>query len=238
MSGDSSDSISAGGLKRQYQLLLLARNLKAWNKAPYDGVLGQLPKWIPKNFHRDFRGIRGILLHTYSHDDLLGFIAEAAEVFYNDGEENPRSLMPDGICFDILKLAKFQKAVQLGEEAGLALLTDPDHAKRVTMGEGYSRQQSDNASKPRGKVSDDGETIAGIISRLAFEEPEESARELWPRFFSELDRLKLNPKEVDHPTDPKKSAYEYDDAKGGRRRATFGQFAKVVSAFRTGKKLP
>jgi hypothetical protein len=228
------------GASRQDQLLLLARNLKAWNNAPYDGVLGQLPKWMPKNFHRQFRRLRGILLHTYSHDDLLGFIAEAAEVFYKD-EKNPtvsRSLMPDGICFDILDLAKFQEAVRLGKEAGLSLLTDPDHAKHVTMGEGYSRQQSDKASKPRGKVSDDGETIGDIIGKIAVNAPKESAKELWTRFYGELDRLNLDPREVNHPTDLKKSVIEYNDAKSKRRKITFGQFAKVVSTFRTRKKLP
>lgn len=98
--------------------------------------------------------------------------------------------------------------------------------------------QRERAKKPRRRVSDDGKTISGVIGRMALsrEHEEESANELWPRFYGELDHLKLNPSEVNYPTDPKKSAYEYDDAKGERRSISFGQFANVVSDYRTGGK--
>ncbi len=111
-----------------------------------------------------------------------------------------------------------------------------ERQRKVDMGETFSKSQTEKSKKSRGKVTDDGETISGIISRIAEAEPEEGAKELWQRFFGELDDRNLTPSVIDHPTNPKKSTYEYDNAKGDRKSITFGHFAKLVSQYRTGKK--
>lgn len=99
------------------------------------------------------------------------------------------------------------------------------------------KAQSERAKKPRGKVSDDGETINQIICRLALSNKEALAKELWPKLFSELEDLGLNPEEEGHPSDLKKIRYLYD-FNDRQKPITFGQFAKVVSKHRKKKKLP
>lgn len=51
------------------------------NSAPYDGVMGKLPEWMPGNFHREFREIRNRLLCKHTHSDLLDYIIEMREKF-------------------------------------------------------------------------------------------------------------------------------------------------------------
>jgi hypothetical protein len=105
--------------------------------------------------------------------------------------------------------------------------------------EGYRGKQADKAKRPRGKIGAEGETLSSIICDLALlpQYQDESGKELWPHLFAELDALGLKPVEVDHPSDPKKSKYEYD-FQDGRKEITLGTFLKEVSLFRTGKKLP
>jgi hypothetical protein len=132
----------------------------------YDGVFGRLPEWIPANFHVDFHKIRGRLLEAYSHTDLLGYIAE-----YLAMDENPETYsIPGEIMLDVSLLAHYQEAVRLaekvrqekerelladdmepkkaalkarmeGEKAGLALLTDPEHAGQVEHGKKFTSRK-------------------------------------------------------------------------------------------------
>lgn len=110
--------------------------------------------------------------------------------------------------------------------------------KTGQIGYEFKKKQKEKAKQLRPKVvSEVGETINGIIGRLALSEgQEDTAKELWRRFYGELDDLNLKPKEVNHQTDPKKCAYEYDDTKGERQSTTFGLFANVVSKHRVKKK--
>ena len=179
------------------------REIQLRNQAPYDGVLGEPPDWVPENFRGDFHQIRNRLLEVYSHDDLLQFIAEMRDMLTPGTPSYSRPVTPATIMPKISTLAQLQEAVNLGRKKGLALLTDPEHSKRVTMGEDYSRRQAIIASKPRGRVSEDGETIGAIIQGLALSvaHEEENARELWQHFFSELDIRHLDPKEIKNPSD-------------------------------------
>lgn len=101
----------------------------------------------------------------------------------------------------------------------------------------YRQEQSCRARKPRGKVTEDGETISAIIGKLALSgEQEESATELWPSLFAELDLRHLNPREKNDPKDPRRSVIEYDNAKSERKAITFGRFANIVTNYRKKKK--
>ena len=72
-----------------------------------------------------------------------------------------------------------------------------------------------------------------MIGRLANGRPDESAKDLWPHFYSKLDEHSLYPKE-----NTQKGVIEYD-FKSKQKTITFGTFEKVVSQYRTGrKKLP
>ena len=214
----------------------LTRAENQLNGPAYDGVFGRLPEWIPANFHVDFRIIRERLLETYSHADLLDYIDE-----YLAMDENPETYsIPGEIMRDVSILAHYQEAVRLGQVEGLALLTDKEHAGRVKKGDDYGDHQANIASNPRGKIGDGGETNNQIIGQLALasEYEELSAKELWTHYFSVLnDDLQRNPKESKAADDWRNIVIEYD-FKDGRKKITGGQFAKVVSDYRTGKKLP
>lgn len=239
-------------------------DLQKRNAASYDGVLGTLPEWVPANFDREFHATRNRLLATYSHQDLLGYIAEVRDmsmrgdrdagefaelVMLADGLETAepsgmltgtycRPRTPFQIMADVSILAQIQEAVKLGPEAGLALLTDMEHAKTATIGAKNRWVNSVKAKKSRGKVGADGETNSQIIGRLALdgEYRELSAKELLTHYISELDRLELDPTETPADDDWTKLVIEYD-FKDGRKQITGGQFAKVVSDYRTKKKL-
>ena len=101
--------------------------------APYDGVMGALPDWMPANFHREFHAIRDRLLSTYEHADLLHYIAEMRDLGMLTGTySRPRT--PFKIMADVSILAQIQEAFRLGPLEGLALLTDNEHAGQVIHG--------------------------------------------------------------------------------------------------------
>lgn len=124
------------------------------------------------------------------------------------------------------------------EEYAECVVQAMEKASRV--GFYHIKRQSEKAKKPRSKIGDEKKPMGNVVGKLALanEHREDSAKELWIRFFGELAYLGLDPKETPHESgDFNKSAYEYD-YNDGRKKMTFGQFAKVVSAFRTEKKLP
>jgi len=218
----------------------LTRAENQLNGPAYDGVFGRLPEWIPANFHVDFRIIRERLLETYSHADLLDYIDEMRGTGMLTETTYSRPRTPFKIMRDVSILAHYQEAVRLGLDEGLALLTDKEHAGRVKKGDDYGDHQANIASNPRGKIGDGGETNNQIIGQLALasEYEELSAKELWTHYFSVLnDDLQRNPKESKAADDWRNIVIEYD-FKDGRKKITGGQFAKVVSDYRTGKKLP
>ncbi len=130
------------------------------NGAPYDGVMGTLPEWIPANFHREFHAIRDRLLSTYEHADLLGYIAEMRDLGMRGNRDagefaelvsladdleaaSPSGMLtgtysrprtPFKIMADVSILAQIQEALRLGPLEGLALLTDNEHAGQVIHG--------------------------------------------------------------------------------------------------------
>jgi hypothetical protein len=97
----------------------------------------------------------------------------------------------------------------------------------------YRHAQSERARRPRGRLTDDGPTMPEVVHRLALksERRNDTARELWPNLYAELDELRLDPQLTDSP-ELRKSFYTYD-FKNGQKRITFGQFANLVSGARS-----
>jgi len=217
--------------------------VEAQESALYDGVAGVLPDF-PESFQREFKEIRNRLSKDYSHDELLGYIEEAERIIQTKREVDPnksvyiRFQIPPDIDRDIFTLTGFKEADRLykevSRETGLAFLTDPKHANLVKKGKSYGKHQSKIGSNPRGKVTEDGKTLNELICNLATssEHSEETATELWPHLFSELESLGLNPeeKEVAHES---KDLYYWYTFKDKRKRITFGQFSNVVSKSRS-----
>lgn len=111
----------------------LTRDENRLNAPAYDGVLGRLPEWVPANIHEDFCARRERLLRTYSHADLLDYIAKYIAIT----EDTTEYSIPFDIMRDVSMLAHYQEAVRLGPVEGLALLTDPEYARLVTLGKKF-----------------------------------------------------------------------------------------------------
>lgn len=99
----------------------------------------------------------------------------------------------------------------------------------------FSQSQSHKAKLPRGRVEDDGRTLSEIIKTLARTLKDElgdwvPAGGLWSEFYSQLDRIGLNPGEI-FDRDQKKNYIEYGFL-GRRKRITFGTFANAISKAR------
>ncbi|QSA98720.1 hypothetical protein [Methylococcus sp. EFPC2] len=100
-----------------------------------------------------------------------------------------------------------------------------------------SKKQSERAKKPRRLLECDDGSVTNtnqIIGKIAIsnEHKSKSPKELWLVFFHELDRLGFGPKE------PKNSPIRYIyDRNGVSEEYKYSSFQKVVSLYRTGKKL-
>ncbi len=212
--------------------------LRARDQHLYDGVLGRLPTWIPENFHRMFSEARNRLLDEgHRPQEVQALMARERQRERTALRHPTKAISYDGFLWPpdvrraIRTLIHLQTAVELEKDQGLAFLLDPSHANAVKKGEQYGQHQSRIAKQPRGKFDgSEGDTINELIGHLALRRPDESARELWPHFYSKLDDEELDPEES---RDTTTITYDFN---GRRKPLTFGTFQKVVSLFRTRKK--
>lgn len=253
MSGDPSDDFIPDPALVELIDQILEREAQKHKKrraAPYDGVMGEPPEWVPEWHQVEFIRLRNELLDygvcntRVTPEQVLKWLDAWAQIREIKGDEIlPPPYIPSEVSKTVEYLADLRFAVSLGKQKGLEFLTGPAHAKYAMMGKNFSRNQSEKAKKPRGKVSDDGKTmtINEIIGQLT-RSPEHidelgdvRAKGLWPLLFSELASRHLHPEEISHSSDLRKTRYLYDFG-DGRKTITFGQFSNVVSYYRSGKK--
>jgi hypothetical protein len=97
-----------------------------------------------------------------------------------------------------------------------------------------SLAQRDRATRPRVRLTDDGQTLKTIIFDILTESQDpwrQKAKQYWLSVFGRLRLLSLNPTLTTDPSNPFNERLEYDCA-GGRRSLTPGQFANIVSEIR------
>jgi len=222
---DAADKRLFDDMEQTSQSHLLVLNERA--KKKYDGVVGTLPDWMPPDFHLQFEDARNQLLRQLSYTEVFSYLKEYGKYFKPKYDGRPR--FPIAYTKLIGALHYIQKAVSLGEEKGLAWLVGPTAARKLDMGNRYSKHQSSNAQKSRVKVGDDGDTIKDIIGKLALSRVHEdkSAKELWSHFYSALDERDMDPKEENNQI-----TYDF---KNNRRPITFRRFANVCADYRKKK---
>jgi hypothetical protein len=97
-----------------------------------------------------------------------------------------------------------------------------------------SLAQQDRATRPRVRLTDDGQTLKTIIFDILTESQDpwrQKAKQYWLPVFHRLRLLGLNPTLTPDPSNPTNEKLEYDRI-GGRRSLMPGQFANIVSEVR------
>ena len=196
----------APGAGEDYEAILREKQRRV--SMLYDGVMGQLPEWMPGRVRLEFTATRTRILKTHTHADLLEAISNVIDAHgerFGDEDYLKFEFNSKGFSFDIAVLARMKKAVELGPMDGLALLTDQAHADNVFKGDRYGDHQSGIAQndRPRIKINGkDGEkfSVSDIIKRLAKQvdslgDPLQSD-DLWPLLFAALADLHTCPVEI------------------------------------------
>ncbi len=108
------------------------------------------------------------------------------------------------------------------------LVADTMAVPAFAAGLRYIDAQAARGRKPRGLITQDGKDIKAVIWEF-YSKPGNSQiapKQLWPKFFAELDGLGFSPQEIDP------QHYRYSDFKGGKRRISYGYFANTLSRLR------
>ncbi len=96
--------------------------------APYDGVLGHLPEWVPEPTKKEFESSRNIVLNIWKYDPdeavlwLTRFDSEDGDWIYPAIYPCGRALDLDFFCKTIGNLAHIKWAISLGPDKGLEQL--------------------------------------------------------------------------------------------------------------------
>lgn len=143
-------------------------------RARYDGVLGTLPDWVPRNFHDDFKGARGRLLDEgYEPEVLQALVTERMQ---SSRAVDTRPFIPSPIPKDIKTffrdintLAHIKTAVDMEKLKGLAFLTDSAHAAKVAKGDQFSSGGASKKGK-EGQLKKGIKRICSVIQSTRFKE--------------------------------------------------------------------
>lgn len=206
--------------------LVLVEQIRGWAIAILEPTKAKVPRDFSEGVIAAYAA-RGIGLEwDLTTTDAYAFCGMAEKVGLAPRLQNVAVLL--FACTEALELNALPDSLQqniLDAYAGL----DSD---LVVMGKSHSKAQRDKATRRRGKVSDDGETIGDIIGKLALsrEHGEEGANGLWPLFYAKLEDLELEPRE-----DAEGAFIEYD-FKDSRKKITRGHFSNVVSKHRREEK--
>lgn len=143
-------------------------------------LTGELPSWIPRHKCDDFINARNRLLgiHKISLHDLQEAINEVLELHAKDMLD-PAYAVHERQCRAVDEvearreklirlMARVVHAVNLGEADGLPVLTDSDHAARVTHGKKFTGSKPDSIGPVR-----------NFIRKALAKKPKATNEELW-----------------------------------------------------------
>jgi hypothetical protein len=120
------------------------------------------------------------------------------------------------------------------KEAAAVFVSNAELSPFVKIALRFTAAQSERAKKPRGLLTEDGKTVTALIDDFCArpENRELSAKQLWPRFFAELESFGLDPNAGN-------DRYTYDGGGRGneRRHISFVYFRNLVSASPAKKKI-
>ncbi len=205
-------------------------NLLKWRDSqPYDGVLGQVDNWVPDEIKDEFCSIRNKLLDAMNYKEPVKVkkIREWIDEFYKkeklqgDGIYRRSIVIPPKFRRDVSYLALIQTANSLGEPDGLPMLV----REMALMGKRKSISTSINASKPRPKKNDYGETLDSVITTLKRNHSNEKLGEIWVHLKTVLEEWSDGDCKESGEEDSKRYIYKIDDR---QYSITYGTFRKKL----------
>lgn len=108
--------------------------------APYDGILGELPDWVPDGFSYRFREARRrVLAAGYNAEEAVRLLDAWEEVIGTDGAQST-PYVPVEITDEIELLWSIRSAIHLGDSDGLGVLMGRQDAASLRKG----RKQTDH----------------------------------------------------------------------------------------------
>jgi len=121
--------------------------------APYDGLLGTLPKWVPPKLQDQFYDIRRHLLDTHSEGDVRAFLQSREELInINDGVSSVEFTPPElDEYLDTLLYIKYIES--LGEIEGRKACLGKDGYEKVreTIKEEAKTKSRERGGRARGE---------------------------------------------------------------------------------------
>lgn len=165
---------------------------EARTAAPYDGVLGLLPEWVPEWHQLEFRTTRNRLLDRRSDGDpptvaqIVTWMDEYAAIQQLADSEAIYHSIPVDIWSEISVLAGYRFVVQQGEDKGLLMLG----GKSAIVGRARRKKQSEIAQRPRPHRG-----IAWLVREVALKTDALGdllpAEEAWDEFVTKLSERRM-----------------------------------------------
>lgn len=102
----------------EHDLKMAMRELEERDAAPYDGVLGRPPAWLPQALLDEFAVTRNRLLQTHTAEDVRNWMGSFREALNVDGS-GWIGWWPPELQRDLGALVYVQYVAELGEKSGI-----------------------------------------------------------------------------------------------------------------------
>jgi hypothetical protein len=146
---------------------------------PFNGLMGEMPEWVPQPFKDEFRRTRNSLLNNHSENQIIKWINEYKMMVNAPyGVSTPNISYEISLQHQIERLFILHHAVELGEIKGLTFLAGP----KAVIGNKVSISNTRNARLSRPIENHEGESLDDVIASLKKMHGDLRPAELWVHF--------------------------------------------------------
>jgi hypothetical protein len=199
------------------------QDLEKWEQSTYDGIKGLPPYWenIPEPNKKKFYTARFQIFNAVNDKvaDYQEIKSRFDALVANNRHGIVLALMKDTKYYDnaLSVLVELFKAVSLSEIECLRLLG----GDLAGMGKRKSISTSRNASKPRPKKNDNGETLDNVIKTLKRSYPDEKPSAIWVHLKTAIKEWSDNDCKESGEKDSRTYYYKIGEERGSIAYGTF-----------------